>query len=226
MADGVRKDEEFSGTREVEERHRVNEANLDAWMRDNVEGYQGPLSVLQFKGGQSNPDLPDQHARPFLCDAAPAVRQIVAVGACGRSRVPRHCRARQAGFSGREGLRALHRRRRDRLGLLHHVDGRGPGALGSHASEPDAGRSPQDLHQQDRDAGEAPHLRSREDRARRFRQARQLFCAPGRSLDQAVSRLRDPAHSGIRKARRVAAEDGAGAEPAFRSCMATTASTT
>src|SRR3984885_3307126 len=28
---------------------------LDGWMRDNVEGYQGPLTVLQFKGGQSNP---------------------------------------------------------------------------------------------------------------------------------------------------------------------------
>ena len=55
MADGVRKDEEFSGTREVEERHRVNEASLDAWMKQHVEGYQGPLKVLQFKGGQSNP---------------------------------------------------------------------------------------------------------------------------------------------------------------------------
>ena len=55
MADGVRKDEEFSGTKEVEERHRINEASLDGWMREHVEGYQGPLSVLQFKGGQSNP---------------------------------------------------------------------------------------------------------------------------------------------------------------------------
>ena len=55
MADGVRKDEEFSGTREVEERHRINEASLDAWMKEHVEGYQGPLKVLQFKGGQSNP---------------------------------------------------------------------------------------------------------------------------------------------------------------------------
>ena len=55
MADGVRKDEEFSGTKEVEERHRINEANLDGWMREHVEGYQGPLTVLQFKGGQSNP---------------------------------------------------------------------------------------------------------------------------------------------------------------------------
>ena len=55
MADGVRKDEEFSGTKEVEERHRINEASLDGWMREHVEGYQGPLTVLQFKGGQSNP---------------------------------------------------------------------------------------------------------------------------------------------------------------------------
>ena len=55
MADGVRKDEEFSGTREVEERHRINEANLGAWMQENVDDNQGPLKVLQFKGGQSNP---------------------------------------------------------------------------------------------------------------------------------------------------------------------------
>src|SRR4026207_392079 len=55
VADGVRKDEEFSGTKEVEERHRINEANLDGWMREHVEDYKGPLKVLQFKGGQSNP---------------------------------------------------------------------------------------------------------------------------------------------------------------------------
>jgi aminoglycoside phosphotransferase (APT) family kinase protein len=55
VAEGVRKDEEFSGTRPVEERHRIDELSLDGWMRENVEGYQGPLTVLQFKGGQSNP---------------------------------------------------------------------------------------------------------------------------------------------------------------------------
>ncbi|MGY2932925.1 aminoglycoside phosphotransferase (APT) family kinase protein [Bradyrhizobium sp. GM6.1] len=55
MADGVRKDEEFSGTRPVEERHRIDEIRLDRWMRKHVEGYSGPLTVLQFKGGQSNP---------------------------------------------------------------------------------------------------------------------------------------------------------------------------
>jgi aminoglycoside phosphotransferase (APT) family kinase protein len=52
---GVRKDEDYSGTKAVEERHRVDEVRLAAWMADHVEGYQGPLTVLQFKGGQSNP---------------------------------------------------------------------------------------------------------------------------------------------------------------------------
>jgi aminoglycoside phosphotransferase (APT) family kinase protein len=57
-------EDSFTGTKPVEERHRIDEAALDAWMRANVEGYAGPLTVSQFKGGQSNPtyrlDTPDQ----------------------------------------------------------------------------------------------------------------------------------------------------------------------
>ena len=45
----------FSGTKDVAETHKFNEANLAAWMEENVEGYEGPLTVKQFKGGQSNP---------------------------------------------------------------------------------------------------------------------------------------------------------------------------
>jgi len=45
----------FSGTREVDPRHALDEATLDAWLAENVEGYQGPLTLRQFKGGQSNP---------------------------------------------------------------------------------------------------------------------------------------------------------------------------
>ncbi|HUH24633.1 MAG TPA: phosphotransferase family protein, partial [Brevundimonas sp.] len=45
----------FSGTREVDERYRLDEAALDAWLSVNVEGYAGPLTIRQFKGGQSNP---------------------------------------------------------------------------------------------------------------------------------------------------------------------------
>lgn len=45
----------FSGTREVDPRHALDEATLDAWLSENVGGYQGPLTLRQFKGGQSNP---------------------------------------------------------------------------------------------------------------------------------------------------------------------------
>ncbi len=99
MAEGVRKDEEFSGTRPVEERHRFNEASLDAWMRENVEGYSGPLTVLQFKGGQSNPtyrlDTPGRsyvmRRKPFgkLLPSAHAVdREYRVIAALGKQGFP------------------------------------------------------------------------------------------------------------------------------------------
>jgi aminoglycoside phosphotransferase (APT) family kinase protein len=46
---------ENSGTMEVRNAHRFDAPKLDAWMRENIAGYEGPLSVEQFKGGQSNP---------------------------------------------------------------------------------------------------------------------------------------------------------------------------
>src|SRR5258708_3881841 len=49
------RDEEFGGTKPVEARHRIDEAKLSGWMSANVAGYAAPLSLLQFKGGQSNP---------------------------------------------------------------------------------------------------------------------------------------------------------------------------
>ena len=45
----------FSGTCEVDPRYRLDDAALDAWMAEHVPGYAGPLTVRQFKGGQSNP---------------------------------------------------------------------------------------------------------------------------------------------------------------------------
>lgn len=44
-----------SGTKPVDERHSIDEAALERWLKANVEGYAGPLEVRQFKGGQSNP---------------------------------------------------------------------------------------------------------------------------------------------------------------------------
>ncbi|WP_050425977.1 phosphotransferase family protein [Bradyrhizobium tropiciagri] len=97
MAEGVKKDEEFAGTRPVEERHRIDEASLARWMAAHVEGFAGPLEVLQFKGGQSNPtyrlDTPGRsyvmRRKPFgkLLPSAHAIdrefRVISALGAQG-----------------------------------------------------------------------------------------------------------------------------------------------
>jgi aminoglycoside phosphotransferase (APT) family kinase protein len=44
-----------SGTEAVEDRHRFDEAALFTWMQANVEGFEGPMEVRKFKGGQSNP---------------------------------------------------------------------------------------------------------------------------------------------------------------------------
>ena len=44
-----------TGTTAVREGYAFDEAALDAWLNANVEDYHGPLTVEQFKGGQSNP---------------------------------------------------------------------------------------------------------------------------------------------------------------------------
>jgi aminoglycoside phosphotransferase (APT) family kinase protein len=46
---------EFSGTTAVREAHRFDETRLAQWLAAHVAGYSGPLTVEQFKGGQSNP---------------------------------------------------------------------------------------------------------------------------------------------------------------------------
>jgi aminoglycoside phosphotransferase (APT) family kinase protein len=45
----------FSGTREVAERLRFDVGRLEAYLREHVAGFAGPIVVSQFKGGQSNP---------------------------------------------------------------------------------------------------------------------------------------------------------------------------
>lgn len=45
----------FAGVKPVEERHRLDEDKLSIWLAGTVADYAGPLTVFQFKGGQSNP---------------------------------------------------------------------------------------------------------------------------------------------------------------------------
>ena len=51
----ISRQEQFSGTKDVTARLRFDEKKLEDYMAAHVEGFEGPLSVEQFKGGQSNP---------------------------------------------------------------------------------------------------------------------------------------------------------------------------
>ncbi|GAM06774.1 phosphotransferase [Novosphingobium sp. MBES04] len=44
-----------SGTTPVRPGYEIDLDRLDSWMCAHVEGYAGPLSIAQFRGGQSNP---------------------------------------------------------------------------------------------------------------------------------------------------------------------------
>ncbi len=45
----------FSGTALPQGADKIDEAKLAAWMNANVAGFDGPLEILKFAGGQSNP---------------------------------------------------------------------------------------------------------------------------------------------------------------------------
>ncbi|MBC7584113.1 phosphotransferase family protein [Tardiphaga sp. vice352] len=99
MTENVRNDDDYSGTKPVEERHRIDELRLDGFLQEHVEGYQGPLTVLQFKGGQSNPtyrlNTPGRsyvmRRKPFgkLLPSAHAVdREFKVIAALGKQGFP------------------------------------------------------------------------------------------------------------------------------------------
>ena len=66
------RDDIFSGVKPVEDRHKLDEKKLGAWLGANVKGYDGPLEVFQFKGGQSNPTYRlDTPARRYVLRRKP-----------------------------------------------------------------------------------------------------------------------------------------------------------
>jgi aminoglycoside phosphotransferase (APT) family kinase protein len=48
-------EEQYTGTKAVAASHAFDAAALEAYLADKLPGFAGPLSVEQFKGGQSNP---------------------------------------------------------------------------------------------------------------------------------------------------------------------------
>ena len=52
---------QFTGTTEVQARHRFDEAALGAWLTLHLPGFAGALRVEQFRGRPIEPDLPAAH---------------------------------------------------------------------------------------------------------------------------------------------------------------------
>lgn len=71
------KPEANTGTTPVRGEHRFDEAALQVWMAENVKGFSGPLTVRQFKGGQSNPTyLIVTEARAYVLRRKPSGRIV------------------------------------------------------------------------------------------------------------------------------------------------------
>jgi aminoglycoside phosphotransferase (APT) family kinase protein len=88
-----------TGTREVSERLRFDIAPLEQWMSDHVEGFAGPLTVSQFKGGQSNPTyrLDTPSGRAFVLRRKPPGKLLPGAHAVDRE-------ARVMSALGRQGF--------------------------------------------------------------------------------------------------------------------------
>ncbi len=75
----------FSGTRDVAERLRFDPARLEAYLRDHVPGFTGPIGVSQFKGGQSNPTyLIDTQLRRYVLRRKPPGKLLPSAHAVDR----------------------------------------------------------------------------------------------------------------------------------------------
>lgn len=75
----------FSGTKEVAGTLRLDAARLAAYLAQHVQGFAGPLTVKQFKGGQSNPTyLLETPARRYVLRRKPPGKLLPSAHAVDR----------------------------------------------------------------------------------------------------------------------------------------------
>jgi aminoglycoside phosphotransferase (APT) family kinase protein len=75
----------FSGTKDVAERLRFDVGRLEAYMREHIEGFAGPIALKQFKGGQSNPTyLIETPARRYVLRRKPPGKLLPSAHAVDR----------------------------------------------------------------------------------------------------------------------------------------------
>ena len=76
-----------AGTKPVAESHQFDSAALQAYLQDRLEGFNGPLTVEQFKGGQSNPTyklITPQHSYVMRSKPGPAAKLLPSAHAVER----------------------------------------------------------------------------------------------------------------------------------------------
>ena len=185
----------FSGTTDVAERLRFDVGRLEAYLREKVAGFAGPIAVSQFKGGQSNPTyLVETPRRRYVLRRKPPGKLLPSAHAVDREyRVISALHAQ--GFPVAEPV--LYCADESVIGtaffVMAYVEGRvfwEPQMPGS-----DPGRARGGLRRHECDAGAAARFRSGGDRACRLRPRRELCGAAGRALVEAVPRLARPSGS-------------------------------
>ena len=79
--------EEFIGTQPVAERQKFDVAALATYLAEHIAGFEGPLTVEQFKGGQSNPTfklLTPSRAYVMRAKPGPATKLLASAHAIDR----------------------------------------------------------------------------------------------------------------------------------------------
>jgi aminoglycoside phosphotransferase (APT) family kinase protein len=75
----------FTGTKDVAEPLRFDAARLETWLAAHAAGFAGPLTVRQFKGGQSNPTyLLETPARRYVLRRKPPGKLLPSAHAVDR----------------------------------------------------------------------------------------------------------------------------------------------
>jgi aminoglycoside phosphotransferase (APT) family kinase protein len=78
---------QFSGTMPVSSRQSIDRAALEAYLTQHVPGFEGPLTIEQFKGGQSNPTfklITPQHNYVMRCKPGPVAKLLPSAHAIER----------------------------------------------------------------------------------------------------------------------------------------------
>ena len=91
----------FTGTKPVAEQHAFDIAALQSYLEAKLPGFAGPLSVEQFKGGQSNPTyklLTPDAAYVMRAKPGPAAKLLPSAHAIDRDRGWRDQASARAGL--------------------------------------------------------------------------------------------------------------------------------